>query len=138
MVVGFVVREWCRAEERAARSPAVDGVPGGFRGRSLTGNSIGHDDDDTQRKQSAGYLVGIGIQVGAMSPIRPNVIWAKDFQFDTTADGPQIKMLRTRAGRSGGHLESVCPLDQLDGDDEADSEGDRVESVVDEPVGVAA
>ncbi len=38
-------------------------------------------------------LVGIGIQVGAMSPIRPNVVWAMDFQFDTTADGRQIKML---------------------------------------------
>ncbi|EID15467.1 integrase catalytic subunit, partial [Mycolicibacterium phlei RIVM601174] len=31
--------------------------------------------------------------VGAMSPIRPNVIWAMDFQFDTTADGRTIKML---------------------------------------------
>ena len=38
-------------------------------------------------------LVGIGIQVGAMSPIRPNVVWAMDFQFDTTADGRQLKML---------------------------------------------
>ena len=38
-------------------------------------------------------LVGIGIQVGAFSPIRPNVVWAMDFQFDTTADGRQIKML---------------------------------------------
>lgn len=28
-----------------------------------------------------------------MSPIRPNVIWAMDFQFDTTADGRTIKML---------------------------------------------
>lgn len=32
-------------------------------------------------------LTGIGVAVGAMSPIRPNVIWAMDFQFDTTADG---------------------------------------------------
>jgi putative transposase len=38
-------------------------------------------------------LVGIGIQVGAFSPIRPNVVWAMDFQFDTTADGRQMKML---------------------------------------------
>ncbi len=38
-------------------------------------------------------LTGIGIQVGAMSPIRPNVIWAMDFQFDTTADGRTLKML---------------------------------------------
>lgn len=38
-------------------------------------------------------LVGIGIQVGAFSPIRPDVVWAMDFQFDTTADGRQIKLL---------------------------------------------
>jgi putative transposase len=38
-------------------------------------------------------LCGIGIQVGAMCPIRPNVIWAMDFQFDTTADGRTLKML---------------------------------------------
>ena len=28
-----------------------------------------------------------------MSPIRPNVIWAMDFHFDTTADGRTLKML---------------------------------------------
>ena len=38
-------------------------------------------------------LTGIGAAVGAMSPIRPNVIWAMDFQFDTTADGRTLKML---------------------------------------------
>ncbi|ABM11948.1 Integrase, catalytic region [Mycolicibacterium vanbaalenii PYR-1] len=38
-------------------------------------------------------LTGIGVAVGAMSPIRPNVIWAMDFQFDTTADGRILKML---------------------------------------------
>ena len=38
-------------------------------------------------------LAGIGVVVGAMSPIRPNVIWAMDFQFDTTADGRTVKML---------------------------------------------
>jgi transposase InsO family protein len=38
-------------------------------------------------------LTGIGVAVGAMSPIRPNVIWAMDFQFDTTADGRTLKML---------------------------------------------
>src|SRR4051812_5708876 len=38
-------------------------------------------------------LTGIGVVVGAMSPIRPNVIWAMDFQFDTTADGRTVKML---------------------------------------------
>lgn len=38
-------------------------------------------------------LNGIGAAVGAMCPIRPNVIWAMDFEFDTTADGRTIKML---------------------------------------------
>ena len=38
-------------------------------------------------------LTGIGVVVGAMSPIRPNVLWAMDFQFDTTADGRTLKML---------------------------------------------
>lgn len=38
-------------------------------------------------------LTGIGAAVGAMCPIRPNVIWAMGFQFDTTADGRTIKML---------------------------------------------
>lgn len=38
-------------------------------------------------------LTGIGVQVGAMCPIRPNVIWAMDLRFDTTADGRTLKML---------------------------------------------
>ena len=38
-------------------------------------------------------LTGIGVAVGAMSPIRPNVIWAMDSEFDTTADGRTLKML---------------------------------------------
>ena len=38
-------------------------------------------------------LTGIGVAVGAMSPIRPNVVWALDFQFDTTANGRTLKML---------------------------------------------
>ena len=38
-------------------------------------------------------LRGIGAHVGAMCPIRPNALWAMDFQFDTTADGKTLKML---------------------------------------------
>ncbi|CAN1557127.1 HTH-like domain containing protein [Mycobacteriaceae bacterium] len=38
-------------------------------------------------------LTGIGVGIGAMSPMRPNVIWAMDFLFDTTADGRTLKML---------------------------------------------
>ena len=36
---------------------------------------------------------GIGVAVGAMCPIRPNVLWALDFQFDTTVDRRTIKLL---------------------------------------------
>ena len=32
-------------------------------------------------------LRGIGVAVGAICPIRPNVVWALDFQFDQTSDG---------------------------------------------------
>lgn len=38
-------------------------------------------------------LRGIGTAIGAMSPIAPNVVWACDFQYDTTADGRTIKLL---------------------------------------------
>jgi putative transposase len=38
-------------------------------------------------------LRGIGVAVGAMCPIRPNVVWALDFQFDQTGDGRQLKLL---------------------------------------------
>ena len=38
-------------------------------------------------------LRGIGLRVGAMCPIRPDVVWALDFQFDQTADGRTIKLL---------------------------------------------
>ena len=46
--------------------------------------------------------------------------------------------LRARAGRSGGWAPAVGPFDEFDGDDECDGEGDLVEAVVDEAVGVAA
>ncbi len=38
-------------------------------------------------------LVGVGTAVGKMCPIRPNALWAMDFQFDTTADGRTLKLL---------------------------------------------
>ena len=38
-------------------------------------------------------LTGMGVAVGAMPPIRPDVIWAIDSQFVTTADGRTRKML---------------------------------------------
>jgi putative transposase len=36
---------------------------------------------------------GAGTAVGAMCPIRPNALWALDFQFDVTADGKILKLL---------------------------------------------
>ena len=38
-------------------------------------------------------LRGVGAHVGTMCPIRPNAIWALDFQFDETSDGKQLKLL---------------------------------------------
>ena len=38
-------------------------------------------------------LRGIGAPVGAMCPIRPDVVWALDFQFDQTSDGRMLKLL---------------------------------------------
>ncbi len=45
------------------------------------------------QKRRKKRLTGVGVHVGAMCPIRPNVLWALDFQFDTLADGRTIKML---------------------------------------------
>jgi transposase InsO family protein len=38
-------------------------------------------------------LRGIGVAVGAFCPIRPNVVWALDFQFDQTSDARMLKLL---------------------------------------------
>ena len=38
-------------------------------------------------------LRGIGVALGAFSPIRPNVVWAMDFQFEQTSDGKMLKIL---------------------------------------------
>jgi putative transposase len=38
-------------------------------------------------------LRGIGVAVGAFCPIRPNVVWALEFQFDQTTDGRMLKLL---------------------------------------------
>jgi len=45
------------------------------------------------QKKRKKRLTGIGTHVGAMCPIRPNALWALDFQFDTLANGRTIKML---------------------------------------------
>lgn len=45
------------------------------------------------QKKRKKRLTGIGAHVGAMCPIRPNALWALDFQFDTLACGRTIKLL---------------------------------------------
>ena len=45
------------------------------------------------QKRRKKRLIGIGAHVGAMCPIRPDALWALDFQFDTTTDGRTVKML---------------------------------------------
>jgi transposase InsO family protein len=47
----------------------------------------------SRTKKRKKRLTGIGTHVGAMCPIRPNALWALDFQFDTTIDGRTLKML---------------------------------------------
>jgi putative transposase len=37
--------------------------------------------------------LGLGVQVGAFCPARPNVVWAIDFQFDQTDDAKVLKLL---------------------------------------------
>jgi transposase InsO family protein len=44
-----------------------------------------------KRKKKA--PLGIGVQVGAFCPIRPNVVWAIDFQYDQTEDAKTLKLL---------------------------------------------
>jgi putative transposase len=38
-------------------------------------------------------LRGHGLVMGAMCPIRPNVLWALDFQFNQTSNGRTLKLL---------------------------------------------
>lgn len=38
-------------------------------------------------EEHSASLLGLGTEVGAVSPIRPNAIWATDFRFGTTTGG---------------------------------------------------
>lgn len=53
----------------------------------------------SSKKRRNKRLTGVGAHVGAMFPIRPDVLWALDFQFDTTTDGHTVKMLAHLRGR---------------------------------------
>ncbi len=67
-------------------------------------------------------LTGIGTHIGAMCPIRPNALWALDFQFDTTADGRTLKMLNVI-----DEFTRECPAIEVDRTIDAD----RVVAVLD-------
>mgnify|MGYP002084552718 CR=1 FL=1 len=45
------------------------------------------------RRSRKKRLAGVGVQVGLFCPIQPDVVWALDFQFDTTACGRTLKLL---------------------------------------------
>ncbi len=44
------------------------------------------------RRRKRAFL-GIGVQLDAFCPVRPDVVWALDFQFDQTAAGRNLKLL---------------------------------------------
>ena len=71
-----------------------DGPPGRLEGQQQAHPPLWREEGlRVPQRRKKKRLTGIGVAVGAMSPIRPNVIWAMDFQFDTTADGRTLKML---------------------------------------------
>ena len=57
------------------------------------------------QKKRKKRLAGIGTHVGAMSPIRPGVLWALDFQFDVPANGAQAM------GQIGGRVRQIERLE---------------------------
>lgn len=60
-------------------------------------------------------LCGIGAPVGAMCPIRPDALWAMDFQFDTTTDGRTLKMLNVIDEHTRECL-AICVARSIDAD----------------------
>jgi hypothetical protein len=88
----------CAGSSLTGLAGAGDGQPrwaAERAGRSITSASAGFWREEGLRvpqRRKRKRLAGIGVTVGAMSPIRPIMIWAMDFQFDTTADGI-LKML---------------------------------------------
>jgi hypothetical protein len=75
-----------------------------------------------------------GVQAARFDENSVGFVWAEREPFEAIRD----YLLRARAGRSGDRAPAVGPFDEFDGDHECDGEGDLVESVMDEAVGVAA
>jgi len=71
-------------------------------------------------------LRGIGQLVGQMCPIRPNVLWAADFQFDQTRDGRNLKIL---------NIIDEFTRESLSGETDRSIDADHVVSVLDKIAG---
>jgi putative transposase len=76
------------------RRAAVAARAGGWRVNNKRVHRLWRDEGlRVPYKKRKRALRGTGVVSGAMCPIRPNVIWAADFQFDQLANGRTIKLL---------------------------------------------
>ena len=94
----LALRAWLRAFSDAVPAGAGGGPPrrpgAGWRVNDKRIHRLWSEEGlRVPYKKRKKPLRGIGVFVGAMCPIRPNVVWALDFQFDQTADGRTIKIL---------------------------------------------
>ena len=95
----LALRAWLRdfSRERPRwgwRRAAVEAKKAGWRVNHKRIHRLWRDEGlKVPYKKRKKPLRGIGVPVGAMSPIRPNVVWAMDFQFDQTRDGRMLKFL---------------------------------------------
>jgi putative transposase len=87
---GFSIRRPRWGWGRAAAEAAKDGFV--VNPKTVHGLGISEGLRVPYRKRKK-PLRGIGVAIGAMCPIRPNVVLALDFQFDQTSDGRMLKIL---------------------------------------------
>lgn len=94
-----LIREWLRAFSRRRRRwgwrrAHTELINDGYVINKKRVHRLWRDEGlqvPTRRRKKR--LSGIGADVGTMSPICPDALWAMDFQFDQTIDGRQTKML---------------------------------------------
>ena len=90
---GFL-RDFSRASTRWGWRRAAK-MPREVEGQQQAGGRLWRDEGlRVPYKRRKKRLTGPGSHVGAMCPIRPNALWAMDFQFDITVDGRTIKLLK--------------------------------------------
>ena len=93
-----VIREWLRAFARRRprwgwRRAHTGQINAGYRVNKNRVHRLWRNEGlQVPVKRRKKRLVGIGVNVGAMSPICPDALWAMDFQFDHTIDGRQVKL----------------------------------------------